>query len=157
MKNHKFTWIDGLVIAVIVLLIAGTCLKFFVLDSTNIARGTVPLSYQIEILGIRQFSVDMIQVGDTVYDDEGKGAVGVITDIEVSPAETTTTFPDGTARRVPVEDRFDVTLTLSANAMPDGDAYKIGTYQMQVNRSTLYFTKFSTWYARVISIAEQPS
>lgn len=152
MKNHKFTWIDGLVLAIIALLAVGTFLKFFLLDSTSLNKDAVPVTYQIEILSIRQYSVDMLQVGDTVYDDEGKGAVGVITDISVTPAESEEEFTDGTISIVPVEDRFDVVLTLSADATPDGAAYKIGTYQMRVNHEALYFTKYSTWYGRVLRI-----
>ena len=152
MKTHKFTWIDGLILAVAVALIAGTCLKFFVLDTTSVNQEAVDFSYQIKITNVRQFTLDALKVGDTVYDDEGKGQVGTITDISFTDAVTTATYPDGSAAKAAVDGRYDITLTLSAQGVPSGGTYKVGTYAIKVNQDTLYFTKYSTWTGTVIAI-----
>lgn len=152
MKKHKFTWIDGLVIAVVVLLIAGTCVKFLVADKTVVTRETIPITYQIKIQGVRQFTIDALQVGDTVYEKEGKGAVGVIENITVEPGQSTAPYPDGTARSVETEERYDVTVTLSADAVLDGSVYRVGVYGICVGRETEYFTKYSIWHGTVSAI-----
>ena len=153
MKKHKFTWIDALVIVVAVLLAVGTYIKFFVNDTTSVTQETVEFSYQLKIAGIRQCSVDSLQVGDTVYDNEGKGAVGVIRDISVTPAKSTYTKSDGTFAEAEVEDKFDVVLTVSAEGIASGNYYKVGTYNIQLNRSSTYFTKYSVWSAKIISLS----
>ena len=45
MKKHRFSWIDGLIIAVVLVLIAGTCVKFLVKDKTSATRQTVSFTY----------------------------------------------------------------------------------------------------------------
>lgn len=152
MKKHRFTWIDGLVLAVVLLLVAGTFLKFFVMDKTAVSQETQPFAYQIKIEGVRQCTVDALQTGDTVFDNEGKGAVGVISAVDVTPAVTTYGARDGTVEEVEYENRYDVVLTLEAEGVSDDGAYKIGTYTLKVNQSSLYFTKYSIWSARIISI-----
>lgn len=152
MKKRKFTWIDALVILVAVVLIAGTFLKFFVKDTTSVTRESVPFTYQIKIESIRQCTIDTLQVGDTVYNNDGKGAVGTISAIEIQPSTTLFNAPDGTIRRVEKEERFNVILTLSAEGVPTGGTYKVGTYTLQVNESNLYFTKYSTWNATTYAI-----
>lgn len=152
MKKHKFTWIDGLVIAVVVLLIAGTCIKFFVKDTTSATQPTVQFSYQLEISNVRNYIVDSLEIGDTVYDSEGKGVVGVISDILVEPAKTVYETPNGEVLQVETEGRYDITLTLRAEGIAADNTYKVGTYTLRVNKNALYFTKYSTWNAQIISI-----
>ncbi len=152
MKKHKPTWVDGLVLAVVLLLIAGTAVKFLYLDGTRLREETTSFQYQLLIHGVRSVTVDALAVGDTVYDNEGKGAVGVISDIRVEDALSSITLPDGTIVEGPMEDRYDVTLTLDAEGQRDGRTYKIGTYTIKVNQSSTYFTKYSIWTAKILSM-----
>lgn len=153
MKNHKFTWIDGLVIAVVVILLAGSFLKFFVKDSTALNQETIAFEYQLRIAGIRQVSVDSLQVGDSLFDNGSKEYVGVISDIQVKPAETTFHVPDGTIEKATYENRFDVTLTISAEGVPSAEGYRVGTTDLSVNRNATYFTKYSIWNATLLSMS----
>lgn len=152
MKKHKFTWIDGLVIAVVLLLIVGTCVKFFAKDSTSVTQENVQFTYQLQIDDVREYTAQALQIGDTVYDNEGKGAVGTITDIVVEPAKTVYEAPNGEAVEAEMEGRCDITLTLSAEGIPTGGTYKVGTYTLRANKSAVYFTKYSTWTASILSI-----
>ena len=157
MKTHKFTWIDGLIIAVIILLAAGTAVKFLVLDKTAVTRQTTPITYQVKIEGVRQYTVDALAVGDTLYETEGKGAVGIIEDVTAAPAEMTTGYPDGTVQTVSREGRFDVTLTVSAEAVLEDSVYKVGVYRVRVGHTGDYFTKYSAWMGTVCSLSEAAS
>ncbi len=154
MKQHKFNWVDGLVIVVILLLVAGTCLKFFVMDTTAVGRETVPFTYQVKIANVRQYTIDALQAGDYLYENEGKGQVGVIESVTAEPANSLAPFPDGTAREIPVEDRFDVTVTVSAEGTLENDVYKVGPYGIRVGHKATYFTKYSEWEGTVVSLAE---
>lgn len=152
MKKHKFTWIDAVVIVVVVLLIAGTCVKFLVNDTTSVTQDSVEFTYQLRISNIRQMSVDSLQVGDAVYDNEGKGCVGVISAVDVEPYTTTYNTDSGEIVNTTVEGRYTVILTLTADGTPTGDTYKVGTYTLNVNSASTYFTKYSIWSATIISI-----
>jgi len=154
MKKHKFTWIDGLVLAVVVLLIAGTCVKFLV-RGTGKTSTEETFTYELLISGIRQVSADALQVGDAVYDNEGKGLVGTITDISISPAETNITLTDGSIQRGTIEERYDVVLTISAEGSFADGHYQTGTYDIQVNQVDTYFTKYSIWSATVLSVGDE--
>ena len=156
MKKRKLNRVDFLVIAVVLLLIAGTCVKFLVLDPKETTARGVGVTYQMKIGGIRQYSVDALQVGDTIYTETGKAPVGVIQAIEVRPSEALSTYPDGTVRLTAVEDRYDVYLTVTASAVDDGaGGYKVGTYQLRRNAATSYITKYQTFYGQVLEISEE--
>lgn len=152
MKKHKYTWIDGLIIAVILLLVVGTCVKFFVNDTTSVTQERVDFTYQLQIAGIRQVSVDALEIGDTVYGADGKGAVGVISDIQVEPYTATYGTPSGELKEANVEDRYIVTLTLDAEGIINDGEYKVDTYTIQVNDYATYFTKYSIWSATTLAI-----
>lgn len=152
MKKHKFTWIDALIIAVVIVLLAGTYVKFFVKDTTSVTTQVQEFSYQLRIEGLRQCSVDSLQVGDKLYDNEGKGCVGEIAAIEVFSATTNYTTPDGTIAEIPIEGKFDVVLTISAEGTAKDGVYSLGTYDIQVNHYTTYFTKYSIWSATVVAV-----
>lgn len=152
MKKHKFTWIDGLILAIVLLLVAGTCVKFLVKDTTAVTQELVEFDYQVEISGVRSFTVDAFQVGDTIYESEGKGQVGVISRIDTVPAETTYTDDSGNIHQTTTAGRFDVVLTITAQGTPQGDIYKVGTYEIKMNKHSGYFTKYVASSGTVIEI-----
>lgn len=154
MEKHKFNWIDGMVLVLIAALIAGVCVKFLVLDRTSRVHDTVSFSYQIKISGVRQYAADAILPGDTVYDEESKSPVGVVTDIRTEQSLSTAGFSDGSVARVPLEDRIDIYLTLEAQGVLTGGVYKTGTFPIVTGQSTRFYTKCSAWTGRVFSVPE---
>lgn len=154
MKKHKFNWIDGLVLAVVVLLIAGTCVKFLVKESTSKQIETTEFSFALTIQGVRQITVDALREGDLVYDQYSKTEMGTITGIIVTPAQTTISHSDGTLAQGTIDDRYDITLIITTEGTIIGDKYEIGTFHLQVNHSGTYYTKYSIWSAVTTAIYE---
>ena len=159
--KKKLNWVDILALAVILLLVAGTVIKFAVLDPNSRKDEEVTLQYQLKITGVRDYTVDALRVGDQLYGDTGKGEVGEITDIRVEEATSSVTFPDGTADLVPVEDRYDLWLTVTAQGSRDtGDhtigEYRVGEYQMLMYQTSLYYTKYAAVYGQLVEIGEAP-
>lgn len=152
MRKHKFTWIDALVLVVIIGLIAGTCVKFFGKETTAVTQETVDVQFRLQISSVRQATIDALQVGDTVWEEENGNAVGVITEILVEPSLSSYAHDDGTIQQIEVEGRYNVTLTISAQGVVSGQTYKIGTHTLYINYAGTYFTKYSTWSAKIISI-----
>ena len=152
MKKFKFTWFDGLLVAILLVLIAGTCIKFLSLGNTSTAKAADSFTYTIQIEGLRNYTVDAIQVGDALYEEAGKGCIGTISDVTVTPAVRVITLNDGTAVEAPVEDRYDVLVTVSAQGTVSDSSYEIGTYDIFVNHTDTFFTKYSIWYGYVQSV-----
>lgn len=152
MKKHRFTWMDGLLLAVILLLIAGTCVKFLNKDISAVSQELTEFDYKVEICGVRKFTVDALQVGDSLYGAEGKGQLGVISDIEVAPAETTYADSEGKIHQTTIEGKYDIFLTITAQGISQGDIYKVGTYEIRMNKSYECFTKYVTTSGTIIGI-----
>lgn len=152
MTKHKFTWMDGLILVVVVLLVAGACVKFLGKDITKASQELVEFDYKMEICGVREFTVDALQIGDAIYGSEGKGQLGVISDIAVRPAEATYTDSAGKIHQTTIEGKYDVILTIAAQGTSHGDIYKVGTYEIRVNKSCGCFTKYVTSSGTIIEI-----
>lgn len=152
MKKRKYNWVDGLIVVVVLLLIVGTCVKFMGRDVRSTKTPATAFSYELSVRGVRQITVDALQEGDIIYDNAGKGTVGVISAMEAVPAVENAGYPDGTIREMQLEDRFDVTLTIEAEGTVADGAYRIGTYDIKVNHSDIYFTKYAIFTARVVKI-----
>jgi hypothetical protein len=152
MKKHRFNWIDGLVLVVVVLLIAGTCFKFLGMDPTAQLQDQVDFTFDLRIEGVRQFTVDAIQVGDTIYDSTAKIALGTITNVEATPAETTIYNPDGTLTKGILEDRYDVVVTVESQGVRNDGVLQVSTCDIQLNRSATYYTKYSVWNAQLVAL-----
>lgn len=153
MKKHKFTWLDGLVIAVVILLIAGTCYKF---QSGNTAGDTVQetaqFQYQLRIKNAYSYISEHLQIGDSVYETQTSSLMGVIQDISIAPATATYTTSTGEVLFAEKEDCVDITLTLSAEGIVSGATYKIGNFVLFANKESTFHTKYSSWSAEIISI-----
>jgi hypothetical protein len=152
MKKHRFNWIDGLVLVVVVLLIAGTCYKFLGRDPTAQRQDQVDFTFDLRIEGVRQFTVDAIQVGDTIYDSSAKIALGTITNVAAIPAETTIYYPDGTLVKGTLEDRYDVVVTVESQGVRNDGVLQVSTCDIQMNRSATYYTKYSVWNAQLVAL-----
>ena len=153
MKKHRFTWIDGLVLAVIAVLIAGTCFKFFSNDSAaNVTQETVDFSCQLEISGVRDFTCQALQEGDKVFDGTTGALLGTIRQIDITPGQKAYETTDGKMVNATTEGRFDVVLTLDCTGTVSGNTYKNGVYTFFVNQESMFHTKYSTWTATIISI-----
>lgn len=151
-RKHRLNWFDWLVLLVVVLLMVGTYLKFFVKEETALANRPVEFTYQLEIRGVRQYTVDALAAGDQVYDSAGNTCVGTIQHITTEPMEAELTLSDGTTVPGTVEGYYDVILELTASGEPVEFGYRVGDYNILVDRLDIFYTKYALWSATVISI-----
>ena len=154
--KKRLNWVDWFLIALVVLLVAGTVVKFAVLDPNARNGERVRIAYDLKVAGVRSYTVDAFQVGDALFGETGKGQVGTITDIQVSDALRTTELSDGTVDQLPMEDRYDILLTVTADAVKSSEGYKVDEYQIMFNQSALYYTKYAAFYANTVEIRENP-
>jgi hypothetical protein len=142
--------IDLLVILVVVALASVLCLRKTALDHTS---PTSPIVYSLRLSGIREETVDCWQVGDQVFDEDSGIVIGVITAIDVQPAETSALLADGTYVTSTVDGRNDLCLTLSAEGLVSGGrAYVDRTYEINVNSTRTLSTKYADFECIITEI-----
>ena len=152
MKNRKFTWIDGVVVALALALIAGTFFKFFYKVPATVAVETQTLRYTVSASGVRQETLEILQAGDPVFDSNGNTYMGNIAEVQASPAIELREYPDGTLHEVTVEGRYDLIVTIEAEGVDNGDHYQIGTYSVRANRPGTCNTRYTVWLYQILSL-----
>lgn len=155
-KNKgKFNIVDVIVIAVIIILIAGAAYKFRGLDKTKKSVAMEPITYEMTIESLRDYNKENLQVGDTVFDYTSGNAIGTIENIEWKDAKDPFYTLKGETVEAPVENRYDAVLTLSANATNDDGVYFVDkTYEISVNSKRKIYTKYAECIAVITGINE---
>lgn len=152
-KKGKFNIIDFIVIIIIVVIIAGAVYKFSGLDKTTKKASIETVTYQMEIEALRDFSFNNIAVGDTVFDYTSGNAIGTITDIEWLDAKKPFYTTSGETIDAPVENRYDVILTVEAQASISDGVYSVNkTYELCANSKREIYTKYVSCTAKIINI-----
>ncbi len=155
MKKSKFrlNWVDLLIVVLVIGLVAGTYMKFRVSDKTSVAEPQTPITYQVLLANVRQGTVDAIQVGDTLYDDDSGRDIGVIQAVDVSPATSLVQDTEGALHWADTDNRFDLILTVEGKGTVSGNSYVINRiYSLNVGSFRQFYTKYSTWQGRIWDI-----
>lgn len=151
----KINIIDLAVILIIILLIIGTYFKFFRLNQTSVTQTMVPIKYDIKIEGSRDLILDALQEGDTLYDQVSGNSVGVIERVVSEPAKQSIILADGTFKICDVPNRYDVTLTVAAEAIQKDRAYFVNrSYELLMHTNKRFKTKYSNVTGKVMNIYE---
>ncbi|MCI8538344.1 MAG: DUF4330 domain-containing protein [Oscillospiraceae bacterium] len=153
-QKFRLNWIDLLIVLLVAGLVAGTYLKFRGGNSTTASREPqTTITYQVRLTEVRQLTVDAIRVGDTLYDDETDRSVGVIKEIQVEPAKTLLSDPEGELHWADTEDRYDIYITVEAEGTVKDNTYTVNRiYDLSINSFRLFYTKYSIWQGRIWDI-----
>ena len=135
--------IDVLVVVIVLVLGAAVYMRFFENEQTATAVSNDEFSYQVMLRNVRSMTADAIRVGDSIYDTENGTLLGVVTNIETADAQRQLALEDGTYVMVPVENRYDVTITLDVSGLiSNGRYYAARTYELSVNSDISFYTKY---------------
>ena len=146
--------VDVIVIILALALIAAVYAKFHALDKTSSDAPTKEVTYQVKISSVRLSATNSLHQGDTLYSSTGTD-LGVMTDVDIRDAERTAALTDGRLVTGPVENRYDVYLTLKAPCMMvDGRFFVNQTYEINVNSERDFLTKYNTFKGTIVSITE---
>ena len=146
-------WLDILVIAVIVVLIAGAVYKFKQPATSSVSGTLEPITYTVEIQQVRRFAETNIQEGDQLFDKTSGNGIGTIVGVELSQSYEPMVGADGAGILAEVENRYDVLLTVEAEALEsDGVFYVNRTYELVSNSMKNFATKYFEGEGRVQDI-----
>ena len=143
-------WLDILVIVVIVVLCAGAYYKFKVSDKTATSGEMTPVTYTVLINKVRGYAKDNVRKGDLLYDKTSGNCIGTITDVSLTPAKEALGLLNGTAVMAEVENRYDVLITVEADAEKNGNSYFVNRkYELVANSLKKFATKYFEAEGRV--------
>ena len=151
--KRRLNWVDALILVLVLLLVAGTYMKFRVTGPTSVTTPQSPITYQLLITGTQQGLVDSLRVGDTVYDTDSGNAIGTIADLQVSGSQTLYTADDGTAHLAQTMERYDVLLTINAQGSISEQGYFVNKiYQLNIGAIRPFYTAYVSAQGRVVDI-----
>lgn len=153
----KISIVDVLVILIVAAMAAAI---FYVKNGQNagIGNGVVEetICFQVRVPGVPSYMEDAVQAGDLLYDLSyaSGGALGEITQVQVEPGFRDAIYYDGTLGLAPVEDGVDLVLTVKGTGLVgENGSYMLNRiYDLGVNSSRTYYTKYARFDGRVIDI-----
>ena len=155
MKRNKgrFNIIDLAVVVIIILLIVGAVYKFKGLEKTSTSVAMETITYEMTVESLREYAVDNILVGDTLFDYTSGNPIGVIKNIEWKDATEPLYTLDGKTVEAKVENRYDGIFTIEAEAVNNNGVYFVGkTYELCVNSKRNVYTKYTDCMAVITGI-----
>jgi hypothetical protein len=146
--------IDVIVIVVIAVLAIAAYTKFRVIDNTSTSTKTVPVTYTVRILSVREGTANALREGDAFFTKSGIPA-GKIASVEITPSRVLSGLADGTYVMADVEGRVDALITVAAQCSITNDRYYVDrTYELNVNTDQTYHTKYVEIYGNIASITK---
>ncbi len=157
-KNGRFfgkiSFIDIIVIIVVILLAAGIYLRFFALETTaSVGQPSSGISYELKVPGVRSFTVDAIKPGDKIFSTDGSIEMGTITGVRTEPATYWGFTLDGTAAKCQIEGKYDLFLTVDAEGLITNNRFYISRVaELESNFSQPFVTKYASSTGTVTEI-----
>jgi len=106
--------IDIILIAALVVLLAGFMYRQMSGRIGDIVRPSTPFEVIIQGEGLRHFIIDSVDVGDVMFRNHDRQPLGTVVAIDVEPSFDYLHRADGTATLAEMEGRYTIRLTLSS-------------------------------------------
>ena len=135
-KKGLFNVVDILVLLIIVSGIAGFAYKVTVGDSALGIKSDTPINVEFEIVGLRQFAVDAIDIGDSLYEKAGI-RLGTVSGIRIEPQRLPVELLDGSQVLGEVQGRYNLYITIAAQGRVNDTGHYIGGVRLVAPGSEL--------------------
>ncbi len=132
-RSRRFTVLDGIIILVI-LAVIGVGIYLIAADKVEgSAENTVPVTFTVELKGMKDAYVNNIRVGDTVIDSVTKKTIGTVAAVEALPyTEYILNQENGVLEEKAYPGQTTVLLTVSSEAVLGGLGYTIDGYRLAI-------------------------
>lgn len=149
----KISIVDVIVVLLCLLMVIAVVLKYSDNDTRKKSMEAKEITYTVRIERIRQCSVDSVRKGDHFVESVNKNDVGEVVGIDVQPATSLMEIDDGSMVDAPIQDRYDMVLTLKTNAeIHGGHVYLNHTDELSVNGSLTLLSKYIHFTGQVTGI-----
>ncbi|MBQ4381403.1 MAG: DUF4330 domain-containing protein [Oscillospiraceae bacterium] len=139
----KISVIDVIVVVLVIVLAVAVSSRFVNKQVTTYTDTSVPFTFQVCFRGMRQVSVDQLQVGDRLYERETGTYLGKIASVEVKPNLRELTGQNGEYIIREAPDRFDAVVTLESEGFISGSRYfASGSYELCANAPLSCYSKY---------------
>lgn len=137
--------IDVAVIAVVAVLAVALYTKDTAMPIASAADPMQTIRYEVTITNMPEGRLNSLLLEDTIYDRETGNPMGTIKDIQAEDCVISLLKADGTYVMAPIDTRYNVTLTVEAQAMVDerGHYYVNRSNIVGVGWSMDFYTKTS--------------
>lgn len=150
--KRKLNGFDLFLALVLVVLIVGLVVKFGVLGRQNFSdQSNISATFVLKVSPVRSYTVDQIQVGDTVYYGTTSTEMGTVSDVSSNPIKEYANVS---------EPRYDLFITVETTCekdVTDGiTSYHVGEITLLGGRTDSYHTKYASFSGQVqtVSISE---
>ncbi len=142
----KINFADGIIILLILICIAGIAIRF---SGTNDLSAT-KIEYQIELKGVRDYSVASLEKKGDVFDPKLKKSMGTIVDVAVTGAMGEEEMANGTNVISPMPERYDVVLTIQTEgSVGESSYYSSASNELCIGKTYELYTKWSSCYGTI--------
>lgn len=152
----KVSIIDVLVVLVVAVMAVALYVKNNSLEASMTGQSSnVPITFVVEAEHVNLNVADAIRVGDKVYDQDraSGGAIGTITNIEVTEAGRTERLTNGVYARMTNKDACNLLITIEGTGSVSGGGYSINkVYELGMNASRNFYTSYAVFTGSVTSI-----
>jgi len=146
----KVSVIDVLLIVLIIGLAAGFGYKRLSAPAERIVNANTKFYATFEVEKVREFSVAAFSGGDILYEQYGQQPLGKVVAIRVEEARDVLKRADGTAILAPMEEKYNVYITVEASgSVNEGGYYFNGNQQLAVGSDLTLQSNMALCSARV--------
>ncbi len=162
-KNGRlFGKISLLDVAVILLVVVVALVLFAKKNFTpirNQSDGMVNIQYEVVVENMPEGRLTSLREGDLLYDSDSNIEVGEIVSIDAQPCVIAILMADGTYKTAPVEGRYNVYLTVEAEAAKNEHDHYYVDRSLLIGSGWLlnFFTKASLFTGTITDLAEIPA
>ncbi|MCI1930809.1 MAG: DUF4330 domain-containing protein [Clostridia bacterium] len=147
--------VDIIVILLVIVIGAGTVYKFKFMDKTSKDVAMQPITYVVKVEKIRDYVYNNVKEGDELYDVTSGNPIGKITKIESEPATDYINMPDGTFKKVNVENRINAYFTVEAEGVVSDSGHFVNkTFELLVGSHKKIMTKYFECEGTIDSIVK---
>ena len=132
-RSRRFTVLDGIIILVI-LAVIGIGIYWIAAEKTPVsAENTVPITFTVELKGLKDVYASNIHVGDTVIDSVTKKTIGTVAAVETLPhTDFLLNQENGVIEEKAYPGQATVLLTVAGDAVLGGLGYTIDGYRVAI-------------------------
>ena len=124
-------------------------------DDTIVTVNTVPVTYQVRVMTVRESATKMFREGDTLFADNGNN-IGTIKGVTIKDAQIPALLETGEYVMGRIYERYDVYLDIEVPcSISNGRFFANKSFELWTNSEYKLLTKYSTFSGTITKISAE--